>query len=134
MVTPIEKRYIDNNPKSSELYSTSRDIFPNGVTHEARNQRPFPHFVTHAFGPHKWDIDGHRLIDYRTGHGSLILGHSHPEIIASVNEQIAKGTHYSASTILEIEWAQWVQKLIPSAQKVRFQDHIFLVCLYFRHF
>ncbi len=122
MVTPIEQRYIDLHPKSAELYATSRGIFPNGVTHEARNQLPFPHFVTHALGPHKWDVDGHKLIDYRTGHGSLILGHSHPEVVAAVNEQMAKGTHYSASTELEIEWAQWVQKLIPTVEKVRFHS------------
>jgi glutamate-1-semialdehyde 2,1-aminomutase len=35
---------------------------------------------------------------------------------------MAKGTHYSASTELEIGWAQWVKELIPSAEKLRFQS------------
>ena len=120
MVTSIEQRYIDLHPKSAELYATSKDLFPNGVTHDARNLKPFPYYVTHAMAAHKWDVDGHRIIDYKTGHGSLILGHSHPDIVAAVTDQMSKGTHYSASTDLEIRWAQWVKELIPCAEKVRF--------------
>ena len=122
MVTPIEQRYIDLHPKCAEYYATARDIFPNGVTHDARNLKPFPFYVTHAMGAHKWDADGHRVIDYRTGHGALILGHNHPDIVAAVTDQMSKGTHFSASTELEIRWAQWVRELIPSAQKVRFHS------------
>ena len=122
MVTAIEQQYIDLHPKSAEYYATSKDIFPNGVTHDARTLKPFPHYVTHALGPHKWGVDGQRIIDYRTGHGALILGHSHPDIVAAVTEQMGKGTHYSASTELEILWAQWIQELIPCGEKVRFHN------------
>ena len=122
MVTAIEQRYIDLHGKSAELHATARDLFPDGVTHDGRRLSPFPVYVTHALGPHKWDVDGNRIIDYWTGHGSMILGHSHPEIVAAVTAQAAKGTHYSASTELEIGWAQWVRELIPSAEKLRFQS------------
>lgn len=122
MTTPIEQRYIDMHPRCAEHYATAREIFPNAVTHDARNLKPFPYYVTHAMGPHKWDVDGQRIIDYRTGHGSLILGHSHPDIVAAVTEQMSKGTHYSASTELEIQWAQWVRELVPCAEKVRFHS------------
>jgi glutamate-1-semialdehyde 2,1-aminomutase len=122
MPTPIEQRYIELHPRCSELYATSKEIFPNGVTHDARTLKPFPYYVTHAMGPHKWDVDGQRIIDYKTGHGSLILGHSHPDIVAAVTEQMSKGTHYSASTELEIQWAQWVRELVPCAEKVRFHS------------
>ena len=93
MVTPIEQRYIDQNAKSAELHVSARGIFPDGVTHDTRRQKPFPFYVTHAQGPHKWDVDGHQIIDYLTGHGSMILGHAHPEIVAAVSQQVAKGTH-----------------------------------------
>ena len=122
MVTPIEQRYIDLHPKSAQHYATSKALFPNGVTHDVRRQEPFPLYVDHAMGPHKWDVDGHRIIDYRTGHGALILGHSHPDIVAAVTEQMSKGTHYSASSELEIQWAQWIRELIPCAEKVRFHS------------
>ena len=122
MATSIEQRYIDMHPRCAENYATAREIFPNAVTHDARNLKPFPYYVTHAMGPHKWDVDGQRLIDYRTGHGSLILGHSHPDIVAAVTGQMSKGTHYSASTELEIQWGQWVLELVPCAEKVRFHS------------
>ena len=122
MVTPIEQRYIDQNPGSAERYAIAKDLFPDGVTHDARRLKPFPIYVTHAEGPYKWDVDGRRIIDYRTGHGSMILGHSHPDVVAAVTEQMSKGTHHSASTDLEILWGQQVRDLIPSAEKVRFHS------------
>ena len=78
--------------------------------------------MTHASGSYKWDVDGNRIIDYRTGHGSMILGHSHPDIVAAITNQISKGTMHSASTDLEILWGQLVRELIPSAEKVRFHS------------
>ncbi|MCH7745705.1 MAG: aspartate aminotransferase family protein, partial [Chloroflexi bacterium] len=122
MVTPIEQRYIDMHPGSAERHAKAKDIFPDGVTHDGRRMAPFPIYATHGVGPHKWDVDGNRIIDYWTGHGSMILGHSHPEIVAAVASQIGKGTHLSASSDLEIKWGQQVIDLIPSAEKVRFHS------------
>ncbi|MBM3932918.1 MAG: aspartate aminotransferase family protein [SAR202 cluster bacterium] len=122
MPTPIEKRYIDLHPKSAALHAQSQKIFPNGVTHETRRLSPFPYFITHAEGAYKWDVDGHKIIDFRTGHGSMILGHSHPDVVKAVTEQMMKGTHYSGSTDLEIRWGQLVKDLVPCAEKVRFTN------------
>ena len=122
MVTPIEQRYIDRHPRSAELHETAKDIFPDGVTHDGRRMSPFPIYATHGVGPHKWDVDGNRIIDFWTGHGSLILGHSHPEIVAAVANQVGKGTHLSASTEAEIRWGQLVKELIASAERVRFHS------------
>lgn len=122
MVTPIEQRYIDLHPGSAQRHAKAKDIFPDGVTHDGRRLRPFPIYATHGQGAHKWDVDGNRLIDYWTGHGSMILGHSHPDIVAAVTEQMKLGTHLSASSDLEIRWGQLVQELIPCAEKVRFHS------------
>ena len=50
----------------------------------------------------------------------MLLGHSHPEVVAAVHEQIERGTHYGACHEREIDWAEWVMKLVPSAERVRF--------------
>ena len=76
--------------------------------------------MSHAEGAYKWDVDGHRYIDYVVGHGALLLGHSHPEIVAAVQQQVARGTHLGAGNEYEIEWAELVQRLIPSADLVKF--------------
>jgi glutamate-1-semialdehyde 2,1-aminomutase len=113
-------RYTADFPGSKKRFEEARHIFPCGVTHDTRMMDPFPVYITHAKGPHKWDVDGHKLIDYFVGHGSHILGHSPDDVVRAVQEQMARCTHPGACHDLEIEWGQLVQKLIPSAERVRF--------------
>ncbi|MCH7626611.1 MAG: aspartate aminotransferase family protein [Chloroflexi bacterium] len=122
MVTPIEQRFIDLHPGSAERHEKARDLFPDGVTHDARRQKPFQLYYTHAEGAAKWDVDGNRILDYFPGHGALMMGHSHPDIVKAVQDQMAKGTHFAGSTEMEIRWGELVRELIPSAEKVRFHS------------
>jgi glutamate-1-semialdehyde 2,1-aminomutase len=116
----IVDRYTAAFPGSKRRFEEARRIFPCGVTHDTRMMEPFPVYVSHAKGAHKWDVDGHQLTDYFVGHGSHILGHSPDDVVRAVQEQMAKGTHYGACHDLEIEWGKLVQKLVPSAERVRF--------------
>jgi glutamate-1-semialdehyde 2,1-aminomutase len=81
---------------------------------------PFPLAVSHAEGSRKWDLDGHELICYVMGHGALLLGHSHPAVVAAVREQAARSFHPGACHELESDWAERVIGLVPSAERVRF--------------
>jgi len=119
-VTTILERYQQLHPRSAALHAEALRLFPNGVTHDVRYVTPFPIYVERAAGSRKWDVDGHELIDYVMGHGALLLGHAHPAVKQAVAEQIEKGTHYGACQELELRWAGWVQRLVPSAQLVRF--------------
>lgn len=114
------ERYEELHPRSRHLYEKAVKLLPNGVTHDNRRASPFPIYVGRALGSKKWDVDRNEYIDYVLGHGGLLLGHSRPEIVAAVSNQMAKGTHYGASHELEVEWASWVNRLVPSAEKVRF--------------
>ena len=118
----INERYQQLHPGSLRLYEQAQDLFPDGVTHDTRWATPFPLYVTHGTGPRKWDVDGNEYIDYVMGHGALLLGHSHPEIVEAVATQVAKGTHLGASHDLEIQWAERIKALIPSMEKVRFNS------------
>ncbi len=122
MVTSIEQQYIDLHPESLARYQVAKDLFPNGVTHDARNLTPFPYYVTHSEGAVKYDVDGNKIVDYKTGHGALILGHNHPAVVKAVQDQMAIGTHWSASTDIEIRWGELVTELVPCAEKVRFNS------------
>jgi glutamate-1-semialdehyde 2,1-aminomutase len=119
-MTSILGSYSSLHPRSVQLYQKALQMFPSGVTHDVRFLPPFPLYVERAQGCRKWDVDGNEIIDYVMGHGALILGHSHPLLVEAVNGQIAKGTHYGACHELELAWANWVRRLIPSAEKVRF--------------
>ena len=116
----LAERYAAAFPGSKVRFEQAKRVFPTGVTHDTRMMEPFPIYVSHAKGPYKWDVDGHRLTDYFVGHGSHILGHCPPEVVVAVQEQMAKGTHYGACHDLEVEWGRLVQQLIPSAERVRF--------------
>jgi glutamate-1-semialdehyde 2,1-aminomutase len=114
------QRYEAEFPNSRRLHEQAKKLFPNGVTHDLRHLEPFPVYIHLAEGSHKWDVDGHELIDYWSGHGALLLGHCHPAVVEAVQRQAGRGTHLGACHELEIEWGQWVQRLIPSADKLRF--------------
>lgn len=116
----LAERYTAAFPLSRKLHDQARDVFPNGVTHDLRHLEPFPVYIDRAQGAHKWDVDGHRLIDYWSGHGALLLGHSHPAIVEAVQRQVARATHPGGCHEREIEWGTWVQRLVPSAERVRF--------------
>jgi glutamate-1-semialdehyde 2,1-aminomutase len=116
----LENNYIEALPASEALYERARKIFPDGVTHDSRRMQPFPIYIERAEGAYKWDADGNRYIDYWTGHGALLLGHNPPKIVDAIRKQITLGTHYGASHAREVEWGEWVQKLVPCAERVRF--------------
>ena len=116
----IVDRFVAAFPKSQARHAVAKTLLPNGVTHDLRLLDPFPPYVERAKGSRKWSIDGHELIDYFNGHGSLILGHSPDNVVAAVQEQMAKGTHYGSCHEGEIEWAKWVRRLVPSAETMRF--------------
>jgi glutamate-1-semialdehyde 2,1-aminomutase len=116
----IADRYVAAFPKSRQRFEEAKAIFPNGVTHDLRFLEPFPVYIERAAGSRKWSIDGQELIDYWSGHGALLLGHSPPEVVEAVTKQIGRGTHLGGCHELEIEWGRQVQHLVPSAERVRF--------------
>ncbi len=116
----LADRYTAAFPGSKQRFEVAKGVFPTGVTHDARMMDPFPIYISHAKGAHKWDLDGHKLTDYFVGHGSHLLGHCPDDVVKAVQEQMARGTHHGACHDAEIEWGQLVRKLIPSAERVRF--------------
>ncbi len=118
----ILDEFIRKHPGSASRYEEANEVFAGGVTHDSRYMTPFPLCVTHGKGPRKWDVDGNEYLDYVSGHGSLILGHSHPEIVSTVANQVARGTHLGANTDEELRWVKAIKALMPSVDKVRFHS------------
>ncbi|MSQ31281.1 MAG: aminotransferase class III-fold pyridoxal phosphate-dependent enzyme [Dehalococcoidia bacterium] len=95
-------------------------VFPSGVTHDARAFQPFPIYVERALGPRKWDVDGNEYVDYIGGHGALLLGHNHPEVMSAIRGALERGTHFGSSHEFEVLWGQQVIDMVPCAERVRF--------------
>ncbi len=119
-ISTIETIYRERTPRSAALAAEASELFPSGVTHDGRFLRPYPIYVDRASASHKWDVDGNEYVDYAGGHGALLLGHNHPEVTDAVRRQLERGTHYGSCHEVEIRWAEWVKRLIPSAERVRF--------------
>jgi glutamate-1-semialdehyde 2,1-aminomutase len=111
----LEQAYIATHPQSYQLYQRAVESYPSGVTHDARYARPFPIYVTHALGTKKWDVDDHVYVDYVMGHGALLFGYGDPEISDAFRQCIGHGIHLGACTELELEWAELIKQLVPSA-------------------
>ncbi len=118
----IWELYQRANPRSEALAARAGRSIAGTITHDIRHMKPFPVYVERAQGTRKWTADGQELIDYWMGHGALFLGHGHPVIVKAVRDQVERGTHYGACHELEVPWAELVQRLIPSAERVRFTN------------
>jgi glutamate-1-semialdehyde 2,1-aminomutase len=116
----ILSAYRARTPGSAELAREAATLFPSGVTHDSRHLEPYGVYVQRAQGPHKWDVDGNKYVDFYGGHGALLLGHGHPAVTAAVAAALADGTHFGASHPRELAWARALQILVPSAERVRF--------------
>jgi glutamate-1-semialdehyde 2,1-aminomutase len=118
--SPIISAYRAATPGSAAAAEKALSLFPSGITHDSRYIEPYGLCIAHAKGPRKWDVDGRCYVDYFGGHGALLLGHGHPKIVEAVRRQIERGTHFGASHEVEIAWAEWIRRLVPTAERVRF--------------
>ncbi len=116
----IVAAYRAKTPGSADLAAQARELLPSGIAHDARNVDPYGTYIARAFGPHKWDVDGNKYVDYFGGHGALILGHSNPTVTGAAEAAMAEGTQFGSSHPREIGWAKAIQRLVPSAERVRF--------------
>lgn len=93
---------------------------PGGISHNVHYFPPYPFFIKAAKGSKIWDTDGNQYIDLWMGHYTHILGH-HPEVIMdAVERQLREGFHWGIVFEKQVEWAELIQQLVPSAEMVRF--------------
>lgn len=108
-------------PRSQALHLRAIESLAGGVSSQFRAfSTPHPMFYTHASGARIWDADGNELVDYTLSQGPCILGHSHPELVRCVSESLTKGQLFAGQHLEELELAERIQELIPSAELIRF--------------
>ncbi len=110
-----------NYHRSAELYERARRCLAGGVASEFRKfSHPHPLFYARGHGSRIWDEDGNEYLDFTLSQGPLILGHSHPRVLERVTHASADGQLFAGQHMLELELAEWLQKLIPCAELLRF--------------
>jgi glutamate-1-semialdehyde 2,1-aminomutase len=113
------KQRVEKLPKSEELFEKAKRLMPGGVNSPVRAFYPYPFFAERAKGSHILDIDDKEYIDYCLAYGPLILGHSHSKVVEAVRAQLEKGSLFGTPTAQEVELAELICKVVPSAEMVR---------------
>ena len=110
-----------NYPQSAALLERAKKVMAGGVSSEFRKLN-YPHamFYTHGKGSRIYDVDGNEYLDFTLSQSPLILGHSHPEVLEAVASYAAHGQLFAGQHIKEIELAEKLHELIPSAELMRF--------------
>ncbi len=111
-----------SHDKSAEAFEAARVRMPGGVNSPARACRSVgadPIFVAGGAGPWLVDEDGNRYRDYVGAFGPLILGHRHPEVVAALEAQLARGWGYGAPTVGETALAEHIAAVVPGIERLR---------------
>jgi glutamate-1-semialdehyde 2,1-aminomutase len=114
--------YKEQRPKAVALYDEAKGLLAGGVGHDVRHNPLAPMYIEYARGSRKWDVDGNEYIDYGMGNAALLLGHSHPAAIQAVQSVVENGLHFGNDHPRMMEWAGIIRDLIPSAERVRFDN------------
>ncbi|AXH99336.1 glutamate-1-semialdehyde-2,1-aminomutase [Sporosarcina sp. PTS2304] len=112
----------NNYSKSKQAFEQAVELMPGGVNSPVRAFKSVnmdPIFMESGKGAIIKDIDGNEYIDYVLSWGPLILGHTHPDVVAAIQKVAETGTSFGAPTLLENELAELVIDRVPSIEMVR---------------
>jgi len=107
---------------SKALFERAQQSIPGGVNSPVRAFKSVggtPIFIKSAKGAYLYDEDGNEYIDYINSWGPMIMGHAHAPVVKAVQAQLELSLSYGAPTLLEIEMAELIKKMVPNIDMVR---------------
>src|SRR5438093_12091657 len=108
------------SPEENRLLELAARRLPGGALGSARVPDELAFVVKRGRGSKVWDMSGREYIDYLLGSGPMILGHSHPAVVAAVRDQLENGTTYFMVNEPIIMLADELCRAVPCAEQVRF--------------
>jgi 4-aminobutyrate aminotransferase/(S)-3-amino-2-methylpropionate transaminase len=78
---------MDQVTKNDEIHRLRSRFIPQG------HASLYPRYVASASGAVIRDVEGREYVDFAGGIGVMSVGHSHPRVIAAIQDQAAKFTH-----------------------------------------
>jgi 4-aminobutyrate aminotransferase len=77
--------------------------------------RDYPFVISHGRGAEVWDVDGNRFVDFASGIAVCSTGHSHPTVVAAIQEAAKHFLHISCDFWHEgqVQLAEALAKLDP---------------------
>jgi glutamate-1-semialdehyde 2,1-aminomutase len=107
---------------NESLFERAQRVIPGGVNSPVRAFGAVggtPRFFERAAGAHLWDAEGRRYIDYVGSWGPMLLGHTHPAVVAAVQAAASRALSFGAPTAEETQLAERICELVPSIERVR---------------
>ena len=114
--------YPDSTARSAELSRRAKNIYPGGTTRGQTYYKPYPIYAAHAEGCRVTDVDGVARIDFVNNYTVQLFGHSHPDIVAAVQDQAARGMCFTMPSELDIELAEMILARAASFDHLRFTN------------
>jgi glutamate-1-semialdehyde 2,1-aminomutase len=114
-----------NRTRSQQWFERAQQSLVEGVNSPSRGATVYtagPIVLERGRGSHVWDADDNEYIDFMMSFGALIQGHAHPTLVETVSEAMAEGSHFAAATSAEVEAAERLRRMVPSAEVVRFTN------------
>jgi len=97
-------------PGGAHTYARGEDQYPEGMAP----------VIVRGRGSRVEDVDGWSYIEYGSGLRSITLGHAHPGVVDAAVRAVRDGTGFVRPSILELEAAESLLSLLPSADMVKF--------------
>jgi 4-aminobutyrate aminotransferase len=104
MITQTITRLNVPGPKARDLLARDRRVVSPAYGRVA------DFVMDRGRGTEVWDVDGNRYLDFMSGIAVNATGHSHPHVVAAVQEQAAKFLHISSDYYHE-NWVHLSEKL-----------------------
>jgi glutamate-1-semialdehyde 2,1-aminomutase len=111
--------------RSQEWSARAQRSLVEGVNSPSRGAAVYqsgPVVLERGRGSHVYDADGNEYIDFMLSFGALIQGHAHPRLVDVVSRAMEEGSHFAAATSAEVEAAERLLQMVPSAETVRFAN------------
>ena len=113
-----------NFNESNRLNARFHDLVPGGGHTYAKGDDQFPEgmapYIVRGSGSHVWDVDGNEFIEYGSGLRAVGLGHAFAPVVDAVRDRLALGANFVRPARIELECAERLVQMIPSAEMVKF--------------
>lgn len=84
--------------------------------------RSYPFVIDKGMGCYLWDIDGKSYLDFTSGIAVSNIGHSNPDVVKAIKDQVDKLTHSSSTDFYSemiVDVAERLQQITPGSFKKR---------------
>ena len=111
---------------SAKVRDKFYEYFPGGHTNLKAVPKGMELIVSRAEGARLWDVEGNEYLDYACAYGPNILGHRHPEYIASLHQLMDTSTLCVGGcfgfTENDVLVGEKLTQHVPSAERVKFTN------------